>query len=1089
MNAVPRRTRLAFLAFSLSLVAGSPLGAQTTTAIRGAVTDPSGAAVPNAHVVATETSTNQTREANTSTAGEYTLEFVPIGTYQVEVTASGFRKFVRQGIELEINQVTRVDAALSVGPASDAVTVTAEVPQINTDNASIGRTVENAEIVNLPIVNRNVYTLLTLTPGVESSQNSIVLGYPEQRTMIHGGVDGGAGGVSYYLDGGNNMTGLRNTGNGTPNPDAVQEFRIITNSYSAEFGRFAGGVVNVITRSGNNQFHGSVFEFLRNDLLNANVWAPGGAPPKAPLRRNQFGASAGGPIKRDKTFFFATYSGLRQITSTLENNAVVPTSKERAGNFSQSKVQPIDPLTKQPFPDNTIPSSRFDPTALNILNQYIPLANQPQSVYTTQLPNTLNTDEAMVKIDHTLTDHHRLSASYFETTGHSVVVPLNSSGVPVGNLPWSNQQFDWHQQNLNASDTWLISPTAVDQVWATYTRNFGGRLNVPGKSLGDFGSRFVPQGTPSLPQITVSGYFTLGQSIAGPTAGTNNYSVRNTLSLNRGRHLLKLGGEASLNKDVQQTLLNNYGVFSFSGAKTNNGLADFLLGLPVTMNQDAPVTALDNSWSYGFFVQDDFRVLRNLVLNLGLRWDLQTPPTDPFNREATFEPGVRSTILPSTAPVGLLVPGDPGVERGIVPMQKRNLSPRLGFAWDPGGKGRTSIRAAAGIFYGSVSGNEWNTPSNFQPFAVRQQFNNILSLTNPYGLFPGGVSPFPYSYNPKNPQFILPANLFAIDSRFVWPYTYQFNFSAQQEFLRGWTATASYVGTEARRLPFAVDINYPVYNSTATTGNVNNRRPIDTGTAGSILLMKSIMNASYNGLQLTVEKRMGRYLGLKSFYTFSKSLDGAQLQNNTTQGLAQDFNNLSLEKGRGDFDRRHNFVTSFIWQLDYFNKMGSVPRAVLGGWSLSAIASFRSGIPLTVTSGKDNNLDGNNNDRANLIGNPYLDPHRSRSEVVAEWFNTAAFAPNPAGTDGNAGRNIIDGPGLRNVDLALFRVFRIRERLHLQARAEMTNAFNLVSLSIPSAALATTANPNQGVLTSGLFGQIRNASDMRQTQVGLRLTF
>jgi hypothetical protein len=253
--------------------------------------------------------------------------------------------------------------------------------------------------------------------------------------------------------------------------------------------------------------------------------------------------------------------------------------------------------------------------------------------------------------------------------------------------------------------------------------------------------------------------------------------------------------------------------------------------------------------------------------------------------------------------------------------------------------------------------------------------------------------------------------------------------------------------------------------------------------------MKSIMNASYNGLQMTVEKRMGSHLGLKSFYTFSKSLDGAQLQNNTTQGLAQDFNNLALEKGRGDFDRRHNFVTSLIWQMDYFDHLNSVGRAILNGWSLSGIASFRSGQPFSVTSGKDNNLDGNNNDRANVVGNPFLDPHRPRSQVVAQWVNTAAFVANPIGTDGNAARNLLDGPGLRNVDLALFRSFRIRERMQLQARAEMTNAFNLVSLTIPSAALATTANVNAGVLTSPLFGQIRNAADMRQTQVGLRLTF
>ena len=270
---------------------------------------------------------------------------------------------------------------------------------------------------------------------------------------------------------------------------------------------------------------------------------------------------------------------------------------------------------------------------------------------------------------------------------------------------------------------------------------------------------------------------------------------------------------------------------------------------------------------------------------------------------------------------------------------------------------------------------------------------------------------------------------------------------------------------------------------------MNNRRPIDQGTLGSILLMKSIMNASYHGLQVTAEKRMSHHLGLKSFYTFSKSLNGAQMQNNTTQGLAQDFTNLSLEKGRSDFDRRHNFVTSLIWQMDYFGRLNPVLRGIVNGWSLSTIASFRSGQPFTVTSGKDNNLDGNNNDRPNVVGNPYLDPSRPRSQVVAQWFNVAAFAQNAAGQVGNAGRNILDGPGLRNVDLGIFRVFRIHEKIELQARGEFSNVFNFVSLTIPSGALATTANVNAGVLTSPLVGQIRNAADMRQVQVGLRLTF
>jgi len=1073
--------------FVLMFLAGALLHAQTTTTLFGSVTDKTGGVIPSAHVTATQLGTNFSRTTDTDSSGEYRIEFLPVGDYRVTVNADGLKKFEQTGVVLEVNVVARVDAVLEVGSTNEVVTVTGDASLVNTENASLGRTVANAEITGLPIVNRNVYTLLTLTPGVQSSANSIVLGYPEQRTLIHGGVDGGAGSVSYYLDGGNNMTGLRNTGNVNPNPDAIQEFRVITNNYSAEYGKMSGGVVTVVTKSGTNDFHGSAFEFLRNDHLNANVWTPGGTLFKAPLRRNQFGGAFGGPIQHDKTFFFASYSGLRQVTSTLLNTAVVPTDLERQGDFSKSKILPVDPVTKQPFPNGMIPQYRFDPTANNILNQYIPLANQAQSTYQTQIPSPYGTDEGLIKVDHSFSEGNHLTVSYYQTAGNNTLIPINSSGVPVGNLPWSTQQFSWRQQNINASDTIVISPNTVDQVWVTYIRNIGGRLNLPQTSLGDLGSKFQIQGTPSLPQISVSGYFTLGQAIAGPTAGTNNYSLRNTLSTTRGRHSLKIGGEVSLNKDVQQTLLNNYGTFGFTGSVTKNALADFLIGTPATMNQDSPVTALDNSWSFAGFVQDDFRVTPRLTLNLGLRWDIQTPPTDPYNREMTFQTGVQSKVVPS-APLGMLFPGDNGVTRGIVPIQWQKLSPRVGFAWDPIGDGKTSIRAAAGIFYGSVSGNQWNTTSNFQPFAVRQQFNNVQSLTNPYGNLPGGVSPFPYSYDPANPRFITPANLFGIASDYQWPYTYQLNFSVQRQ-VKDISFTAAYVGALAHRLPFAVDVNYPYYNSTATSSNVNARRPIDTGALASILMMQSNMNASYHGFQLTAEKRMGKRLGFKAFYTFSKSLDGAQLQNNTTQGLAQNFNALWEEKGRADFDARHTFVTSFIWNLDYVGQTNRVLHAIADGWSLSGIMTLRSGFPFTVTSGKDNNVDGNNNDRANLIGDPYLDPHRSRSDVVAQWFNTAAFASNAPGTDGNAGRNILDGPGFRNLDLGLFRWFKITERIKLQARGEATNAFNLVSLVLPSTALATTANLNAGVLTSPLFGQVRNASDMRQVQVGLRLTF
>jgi hypothetical protein len=1068
-----------WIALSLLVGAASLLNAQTTTTLYGTVTDKSGAIVPGAQVVATNVGTNQQRTTQTNPEGQYRLEFLPIGSYTVEVSATGFKRFLQKGITLDVNVTARVDAMLDVGTMSEEISVTAAAPLVNTDNAQIGRTVENAEITTMPIVGRNVYSLLNLIPGVSSTGNGIVLGYPEQRTTINGGVDGGLGSVNYYLDGGTNMTGLRNTGNIAPNPDAVEEFRVVTNSYSAEYGRFAGGVINIITRSGSNQIHGSLFEFLRNHDLNAHNW---GALTFTPLHRNQYGGSIGGPIRKNKTFFFGTYSGLRQIQSSFLNNAIVPTALERSGDFSKSKVLPVDPTTGALFPGNVIPKNQLDTTAQNILGKYIPASNLTGNFWQGTIPNPYNTSEYLTKIDHSFTDSNRLSGTFFYTSGHN-------SQSPGGNIPWSTQNFDWKQYNGNLSDTFSISPSTINQFWVTYTRNFGGRHSTPEMSLGDLGSSFGVQGTPSLPQITVTGYFTLSQAISGPVAGTNFYSTRDQLSKTMGRHSLKFGGELALNKDIQQTLLNNYGVFSFTGAKTantklgsafsGNALADFVLGLPVTMNQDAPITAMDNFWQGALFLQDDFRIHPRLTLNLGIRWDLQTPPTDPHDRESTFEQGVQSTILKgANIPKGLLVPGDPGVTRGIVAAQKTNFSPRLGLAWDPFGNGKTSIRAAAGLFYGSVSGNEWNSTSNYQPFSVREQFNNVQSLTNPYGLLPGGANPFPYSYNPASPQFILPAAIYGIAPDYRWPYTYQLNFSVQRQITNDLTVTAAYVGSLSHRLPFAVDLNYPVYSSTATSGNVNARRPIDTNILSNIFSVESTMNTSYHALQITVEKRFLHHFSAKGFYTFAKDLEDVQLDNNTTNGGAEDYRNLSLERGRSDNDRRQVANAAFIWDMDYFGKTNRVVRSVINGWEISAIATFQSGTPFNITRGSDVNLDGNNNDRANVIGDWYLDPNRSRNDVSNAWFNTAAFGVPSTGTDGNLGRNVLSAPGTRNVDLGMFRNFKYKERINLQARGEFTNAFNMVNLSGPT-----------GTLSSAAFGTIRSAGAMRNVQLGLRLTF
>jgi len=813
-----------------------------------------------------------------------------------------------------------------------------------------------------------------------------------------------------------------------------------------------------------------LFEFLRNDKLNATPW---NTAIKPPLHRNQFGGTVGGPIIKNKTFYFGSYAGLRQHQSFNTGVSIVPTDLERQGNFSQSASKPINTATGQRFPGDIVP---VDPVSRKIIDQFIPHANIGTNQFRTSAPSPTNSDEFIFKLDHALNQRHQLTASYFLSYGNTLEA-FSGASTNQNVLPWSSRTFDWTQHNLTLSDTWVINPNMVNQLRLNYVRSFGGRINSPAMSLGDLGSKFQVQGDPALPQITVSGFFILQEAIAGPVAGSNYYGVRDSLAWRLGKHSLKLGGEAYLEKQRQNTLLNNYGTFTFDGSKSRTGssggnaLADFMMGLPVRMNQDAPTDKIDNDWYYALFVQDDFRVHPRLVVNAGLRWDIQLPTLDPQDRKLTFIQGVQSKIVP-TAPLGLQFIGDPGIGRGIVGTPLYHFGPRLGFAWDPLGDGKTSVRGGAGIYWGNVTGNEWNQTGDRLPFAARQQFNNVKSLSDPYANLPGGVAPFPYFFDPKNPRFIFPAAVSGPDLNFKWPYTYQMNFSVQRQVTATTSVSAAYVGTLARNLGFLQDVNYPIFtNATqSTTSNVDARRPILPGTLSNIFLFRSPGHDAYHALQLVGEKRTSHGFSFKGYYVWSKDLE-------TITDAVQDYNRLDLERARTGQDRRHVAVLSTIWELNYVPKDNWL-HWITNGWMLSTITTLRSGQPFNITTGTDNNRDGNSNDRPNLIGNPFLDPNRGRSVVVNGWFNTTAFQANPIGTDGLLRRNYLDGPGSKNIDLAIARTFNMTERYRVEFRAEATNAFNMVNLSNPT-----------GSLNSAQFGKITSAGNMRQVQLGARFTF
>ncbi len=1087
---------LLFIAVCLAMGSFRGMAQQITGTLVGRVFDAQGASIPGATVKVIGDETGLSESATSNAQGEYRLEYLAVGGYSLQVTAPGFKTFVQKNIVLTVDQTRQVDATLAVGEQTQTVVISAAPPLINLSTSEVSRVVGSGEILGLPLVNRNVYQELTLTPGVQASSTSnsgagaagggnFVMGLPSQQTQINGGFDAGVGSVSYYLDGGINMTGNRNYGNPIPNPDALQEFRVETSNYSAQYGRFSAGVITVLTRSGTNQLHGSLFEFVRNTVFNATPW---NAITSAPYHRNQFGGAVGGKIIPNRTFFFFSYAGLRQTTSALVAGAVVPTALERTGNFSLSKIKPIDPLTGLVYNYNGIPGwippGDLDPTATNIINKYVPPSNAAGNQWKGYISSPYDTDEYLGKFDHQVSTNNHLEVSYF-------TLKSAYTYFAGGNLPYSMQISSARQQNVNVSDTQILGPSLVNQVWLTYTRVSGGRLNTPETSLGDLGSSYTIQGPSSLPALNVSGYFDLGQSFAGPVV-TNFYSPRDVLTKTVGKHALVFGGEMSLDKENALAILQNYGVFNFSTSApdtTQNALADFVTGRPQQMEQDTPAPSPTNTWYYGLFFQDNYRVTPRLTLNLGLRYDLQTAPTDPRNRQLTFVPGSQSIVVPA-APLGLLFPGDSGVSRGTIGLRLHHISPRAGFAYDPFGDGKTSIRAAAGVFYGALSADEWFETEQSQPFAVKQVFSSIASLTNVYGnktSFPNG-DPFPYNYSASNPRFLPAAAIAGNSLNFQWPYSYQMTASVQQQVTSDLSTTIAYVGNFTHNVPFQNNVNYPGYvpGATSSQTSINNRRPYDPGVLGDVSMQVSNQTASYNALQVTVEKRMSRNIMLNGFYVWSKSFCSTAPSGIGVTGV-QDYDALWENRGLCGQDMKNMANISGIWNPDYYHGTNRFFGGALNGWQIAPIITLNSGTPLDLSTGANANAGTANYNRPNLVPGQQatLNPHRSRTAVAAEWFNTAAFVPNgpglgigPYGVDGNTPYNYLRNPGYRDVDLGIFKTFHLLENIQLQARAEAINALNLVSLSSPNATLSSLA-----------FGKITSASPNREIQLGMRLTF
>ena len=1030
------------------------LNAQTWRgSIAVTVVDGAGKPVADPAVSITQGESNRKREIVARPGGELLAAALAPGEYRIEVERPGYRKHV-ENVQLLVNQDLRVEVTLSSGTLTETVNVTARAGLLKTEAASTGGAIDNRKIVGLPLDGRNFYELALLLPGVtppaQGSAGSV-------RGDFAVNVNGAREDASLFLlDGVYNGDPKLNGAGVTPPVDAIREFEVQTGSYDASFGRNAGGQVNVLLKSGTNGFHGAAYEFFRNAAMDArNFFAPAREPDPR-YQRNQFGVAAGGPIRRDRTFFFADYEG-RRVREGLPRVTNVPTALERAGDFSQTGVQfVIDPFTQRPFPTLRIPAERIDPVGRAIANLY-PLPNRAergQNFASAPILRDRN-DSFDVRLDHALARNSDLSFRY-SAGDRSLYEPFGGGNFPA--IPGYGNDVPRRGQNVALSETHVFTPALINELRLGFNRV---AIGVFQENRGVSVNRQVglPELSPNpgdhgLSFITIPGFSSLGQEFNNPQESvTNTYQLTNNASWTRGRHLVRFGGDVRYLQQFAYRRVQSRGFINFIGF-TGNPLAELLLGLPTVTGG----ARLDNDQnlrgeSYNLFAQDSFRIAPTLTLTMGLRYELNSPPVDPRDRANLFDPGTRSLVRVGTN----------GLPRAGYVTDRNNVAPRFGLAWTPRGAG-TVLRAGYGIYYDQSAlapseGLYFNAPY----FDLRLY---VLGATTPIFL----RDPFPANWPVPTPP-----TGFAFQRYLRTPYVQHWNLSLQQQIGRNRVMEVGYVGSKGTKLFAARDINQPAPSAAAL-----NLRPDPR--FQDISRLESRSNSNYHSLQARLQQQVSRGLSLLASYTFGKSIDDASnfFPSTGDPNFPQDSNNVRVERARSNFDVRHRFVMSYTYDLPQPASPGAL-RAVFGGWQTNGIWSFQTGRPFTVALLGE--LDRSNtgrsslgfgaNDRPNVVGDAAIgDPGPGR------WFNTAAFALQPFGTFGNAGRNILDGPGLQTVNLSLLKNARLAEGLTLQLRGEAFNALNRANFDLPD-----------NFLGSPTFGRIQGAGAPRRLQVGVKFLF
>ena len=1046
---------LVFLPFCLSTFAQSPLAT-----VFGTVRDQTGGMLEGVQIEMREESTGAARSTLSVKNGTFIIPVLPPGRYTATATLAEFKKGIIKNVTLSVGDKTALNFVLEVGSNQESITVEANAQLTQTESSSVGQVIDNQKITTLPLNEREFLQLALLGPGAAPPA-------PESRlsTQSNSGVNiSGAREASnnFLLDGVDNNDLFLNRLVVNPSVDALGEFKIQSSNYEAEFGRNGGAQVNVALKSGTNDLHGSLFEFLRNSALDAKNFFD--LPDqKIPIfQRNQFGGSLGGAIAKSKTFYFANFEGLRtRRAETRTSN--VPTIEEKMGDFSHSAVSLQNPFMGGPFPGNRIPEEMLSSQGRAIADLYPdPNRNVPGQNFVTSPVARERMTQFNLKLDHQAGARIKLFARY-SFIDEFDVSPYAQKGP---NLPGFGIHVLDRGQNLALGATHVFSPRALNEFRFGFNRLrrevFQENLGTDGfQELGIAGPNVPPRDS-GYPSVVLAGYEKLGDDPNIPLVRrTSNFHFTDGLSLSRGRQLFKLGGEVRYYQENGYNDLFARGQLNFQPIFTGDALGDLLLGLPLlsisTVNDNPQAL---RTTSYNIYLQDDWKVHPRLTLNLGLRYEFNTPPVDAHDRLVTFDVDSQRFI-----PVG-----QEGVPRSGVDSDYNNVAPRFGVSWDVTGSGRTVLRSGYGIYYdsGTLIENEtlYFNPPYFQLSLFFTQPPNLLTLDNPFPAG-GGFEPLP--------------SPITMDRRFRTAYAQQWSFGLQRELHKDLLVEVNYVGAKGTKLVMKRNLNQPPPGP----GDINDRRPIQG--FSDILFVSSDASSIYHSLQLRVEKRYTHGLSLLGAYTYSKSLDNvsAFLESKGNDNTPQNSYDIAAERGPSDFDLRQRVSGSLIYDLPFGPERrwkvgeGKVVKTLVSGWQLSSIVTFQSGRPFTPRLGTDNSNTGNvggffAHDRPDVVGDPNLEVR-----TPDRFFNTDAFAIAPSYTFGNAGRNILIGPGLSNFDVALLKHFELSGSRSLQFRAEFFNLMNHPNFQLPESFIDNPAT----------FGRILSAGPSRQIQFGLKFLF